>query len=60
VEARTTHVLLAIETGSEPIEGSLAAAGEEPRAFHGWIELVEALERLRADAAAHACSGPAL
>jgi hypothetical protein len=47
VEGKTAHLHLAIETGSEPIAGSLKGPDEEPRKFSGWIELVEAIEQIR-------------
>jgi hypothetical protein len=47
VEGKTAHLHLAIETGSEPIAGSLTPSDDEPRRFSGWIELVEAIEQIR-------------
>ena len=43
----TAHLHLAIDTGSEPISGSLTGPDEQPYRFSGWIELVEAIERIR-------------
>ena len=39
-------VELADETG--PIRGVLRADGQPPRKFFGWLELMDALEQLRA------------
>jgi hypothetical protein len=45
------HLHLAIDMGSDPIAGSVAARGERPRQFSGWIDLVEAIEDARSTAA---------
>jgi hypothetical protein len=42
-----THVGLSINVGSDPIEGSVAACGQEPRPFCGWVELAAAIEGVR-------------
>ena len=42
------HVGLAIELGSEPIQGSVQSGCQEPRAFCGWVELAAAIEAVRA------------
>ena len=47
MEGKTAYLHLAIETGSEPIAGSLNGPDDRPRKFSGWIELVEAIERIR-------------
>lgn len=49
MEGKTAHLHLAIETGSEPIAGSLTPSDDEPRRFSGWIELVEAIEQIRSN-----------
>ena len=43
------RVQLSIELGSDPIRGSVSARDDEPRTFSGWIELVAAIEDVRAD-----------
>jgi hypothetical protein len=48
VEGTTTHLHLEIEAGSDPIAGSIGGPGEVPHDFHGWIELAEAIEAVRA------------
>lgn len=44
----TVWIGLAIETGSDPIEGSVDTGNEEPQSFHGWVELAAAIETVRA------------
>jgi hypothetical protein len=41
------NLQLTIERDSEPIRGSVTVPPAEPRAFSGWIELVEAIEAAR-------------
>jgi hypothetical protein len=48
VDGTNTQLNLVIETGSDPIAGSIAGPDEEPRTFSGWIELVDAIETARA------------
>ena len=47
VTERATHLKLAVDVGSEPITGSLAVGGGDPRSFCGWIELVAEIEAAR-------------
>jgi hypothetical protein len=47
VTERVTHLKLAVEVGSDPITGSLAVGGGDPRSFCGWIELVAEIEAAR-------------
>lgn len=44
-----THVGLAINVGSDPIEGSVVTGGREPQPFCGWVELAAAIEGIRAE-----------
>lgn len=39
------ELTLLIESGREPISGSIGAAGEPPVAFSGYMQLIAALER---------------
>jgi hypothetical protein len=43
----TRLVLLTLEQRSEPISGSLELQGAPPLPFHGWLELLSLLERVR-------------
>jgi hypothetical protein len=47
VTERAAQLKLAVEVGSEPITGSLAVEGGDPKSFSGWIELVAAIESAR-------------
>ena len=38
---------LAIDLGSDPIQGRISGAGGASAAFHGWLELMEAIEAVR-------------
>jgi hypothetical protein len=53
VELDNARVELSIELGSDPIRGSVAARDGEPQMFSGWIELVAAIEDVRADRSPH-------
>jgi hypothetical protein len=57
VEGSTARLNLEIESGSDPIAGSIGGPGEEPRSFRGWIELAEAIETVRATRAARPKTG---
>jgi hypothetical protein len=46
-EQRHVTIRLAIATGSDPIEGSVAVGDEEPREFQTWFELIAALDGAR-------------
>jgi hypothetical protein len=50
MERTVAHVLLTIETGSDPIAGSIASPGQQPHNFSGWVELAEAIEHARRSA----------
>ena len=50
VELRSAQLELAIDLDSDPISGSVMRSDAEPRRFSGWIELVEAIEAVRASA----------
>jgi hypothetical protein len=54
MEGKNAQLHLTIETGSEPIAGSLNGPDTEPRRFSGWIELVEAIERIRSSSGSEA------
>jgi hypothetical protein len=41
------RISIEIDPGSEPVAGTIAAAGAAPRAFIGWMELVHAIDRVR-------------
>jgi hypothetical protein len=45
---RSVNVSLSIDVGSDPISGVLAAGvDQDPRQFHGWVELAGAIEDIR-------------
>jgi hypothetical protein len=41
------EITLAINVGSDPIEGSFTASKDGPRPFYGWVELTAAIEAVR-------------
>lgn len=43
------RVVLELEKGSEPIEGQVLRPDLPPKRFHGYMELIDALESARAD-----------
>ncbi|MGI8411201.1 MAG: hypothetical protein ACR2QA_01630 [Solirubrobacteraceae bacterium] len=43
--ANQANLRLEVSIGEVPISGQLTAAGNEPIAFAGWIELVALIER---------------
>ena len=45
---RIACLRLSIIEGSDPIEGSITAADQDPQPFYGWVELVAAIEAVRA------------
>lgn len=47
IDDTVTHLELDIQLATEPIEGSLAIAGEAAIDFSGYMELINALEALR-------------
>lgn len=50
-EAALTLIMELSLTGGDPITGSVGVAGESrPMLFHGWIDLMSAINSLRADA----------
>jgi hypothetical protein len=50
-EAALALILELSLTGGDPITGSIGVAGEAPPVlFHGWIDLMSAINSLRADA----------
>ena len=59
MKGKTAYLHLAIETGSEPIAGSLNGPDDQPRKFSGWIELVEAIEQIRSNSGTAAKPAPA-
>ena len=46
-ELRVVTIRLAIATGSDPIEGSVAIDDDEPRGFQTWFELIAAVDAAR-------------
>jgi organic radical activating enzyme len=40
-------ITIAFNAPDGPVTGTVCIAGGEPAAFHGWLELMDALERLR-------------
>jgi hypothetical protein len=46
-DTRHVTIRLAIATGSDPIEGSVAIGDEEPREFQTWFQLIAALDGAR-------------
>jgi hypothetical protein len=44
------RLTIELEAGAEPIQGSIEQAGGERQRFWGWLELIEALRRIAADA----------
>ncbi len=57
MEGAAVYLHLMIETGSDPIAGSVASPGQEPRRFGGWIELVATIEGARSSIKAPAECG---
>lgn len=51
----TRHLQLAIEVDSDPITGSVSNGTHRSQPFSGWIELVAAIEEVRASG--HGCGG---
>jgi hypothetical protein len=45
----TVHVSLELQVGSDPLRGEVETAGGLIRPFAGWLELIEALDRLAGD-----------
>jgi hypothetical protein len=45
---RIACLRLSIIEGSDPIEGSTVGGDQEPQPFCGWVELVAAIEAVRA------------
>jgi hypothetical protein len=41
------RISIELDPGAEPVAGTVTVAGEAPRAFVGWMELVNAIERAR-------------
>jgi hypothetical protein len=41
------EVQLSLTTGVGPVAGTVTEAGSTPRPFHGWLELMDALEQSR-------------
>lgn len=50
VDRTLAHLHLQIELESEPIAGLVSGPYGNPHRFSGWIELTEAIERVRAPA----------
>ena len=50
VERARAHLELAIEVDSDPISGSVSNGSPHSQPFHGWIELVAAIEAARSSA----------
>jgi hypothetical protein len=50
VERARAHLELAIEVDSDPISGSVSNGNRHSQPFHGWIELVSAIEAARSSA----------
>ena len=46
--AKTSRIMVELETSADPIRGSIEDAGGKRKPFWGWLELIEAL-RLAAD-----------
>ena len=47
VQAPPEPITVAFETIDGPVSGIVSVDGGEPSRFHGWLELMDALERLR-------------
>jgi hypothetical protein len=47
--AKITHVTVELETGADPIRGSIELADGRSQPFWGWLELIEALRRAAND-----------
>jgi hypothetical protein len=43
--AKTSHITLELETGADPIRGSIDHPDGSSQRFWGWLELIEALQR---------------
>jgi hypothetical protein len=50
VQPGTAHLHVEIVLGSDPISGSVTAAGGQPSQFMGWIELAAEIEAARSSA----------
>ncbi len=40
------QITVAINVGSDPIEGSITIREQEPQPFYGWVELAAAIEAI--------------
>ena len=47
--AKTKHVTVELETGADPIRGSIEHSDGRCQPFWGWLELIEALRCAAAD-----------
>ena len=47
--AKTSRVTVEIETGADPIRGSIERSDGRSQPFWGWLELIEVLQRAAAD-----------
>lgn len=45
---RPQPITVAFTTLEGPVSGTVSVAGRKPEPFHGWLELMDELERLRA------------
>ncbi len=43
--AESVHVVLDLEHTDGTISGQLSVGGDQPTRFHGWLELIDRLER---------------
>jgi hypothetical protein len=59
VERARTHLELAIEVDSDPISGSVSNGSRHSQPFHGWIELVAAIEAARSSVTLRGGAGEA-
>ena len=48
VRANGPHVVLDLTHEDGTIRGQLSIGGDEPMSFHGWLELIDRLERAAA------------
>jgi hypothetical protein len=46
-QAPPKPITVAFNAPDGPVTGTVSVAGEEPAGFHGWLELMDELERLR-------------
>jgi hypothetical protein len=41
------RITIELDRGTEPVAGTIIVSGAAPRAFVGWMELIDAIDRAR-------------